>query len=149
MYTPSENITVDEQLLAFRGRCLFRMCIPSKPAKYGIKLILANDNKSKYLLGAIPYLGKNVTRCQENISLGHFFTKELTKPYHRSKRNVTTDNWFTSVPLMTDLFWNCSMSLVRTVKGNKKEIPKKMKEKDGRVLGSSAFLFTKDMTLVN
>lgn len=43
LYVPSQNITVDEQLLGFRGRCPFRMCIPNKPAKYGIKLVLAND----------------------------------------------------------------------------------------------------------
>jgi hypothetical protein len=37
-YTPSSYMTLDEQLLAFRGRCGFRMFIPNKPAKYGIKL---------------------------------------------------------------------------------------------------------------
>lgn len=56
MYTPHEHLTVDEQLLGFRGHCQFRMYILSKPTKYGIKLVLINDNK--YLLGAIPYLGK-------------------------------------------------------------------------------------------
>lgn len=53
-----ENISVDEQLLAFRGRCPFSMYIPNKPAKYGIKLVLAHDVHSKYLLAGIPYLGK-------------------------------------------------------------------------------------------
>ena len=32
-YEPSGHLTVDEQLLAFRGRCSFRMYIPNKPAK--------------------------------------------------------------------------------------------------------------------
>ena len=32
-YSPGPHITVDEQLLAFRGRCGFRMFIPNKPAK--------------------------------------------------------------------------------------------------------------------
>ena len=32
-YEPSGHLTVDEQLLAFRGRCRFRMYIPNKPAK--------------------------------------------------------------------------------------------------------------------
>ncbi|XP_066962208.1 piggyBac transposable element-derived protein 4-like [Macrobrachium rosenbergii] len=51
LYVPHENLTVDEQLLGFRGRCPFRMYIPIKPAKYGIKLVLINDSKTKYLLG--------------------------------------------------------------------------------------------------
>ena len=149
MYMASENITVDEQLLAFRGRCPFRLYIPSKRAKYGMKLVLANDNQSKYLLNAIPYLAKQGTRPKGNINLGHYFTKELTRPYHGTNRNVITDNCFTSVPLVTDLLDNCGMTLVGTVKGNKREIPKEMLDKDNRNPGSSAFLYTKDVTFVS
>ncbi|GLD46315.1 piggyBac transposable element-derived protein 4-like protein [Lates japonicus] len=147
LYVPGENITVDKQLLAFRGRCPFRMYIPNKPAKYGIKLVLANDVHSKYLLEGIPYLGKQVTQPQGGQSLGHYFTKELTKQYHQTNRNVTTDNWFTSVPLAIDLLEICGMTLVGTVKANKREIPHVMKE--NRTPGSSAFLFTKELTLLS
>ena len=37
-YTPGPHMTVDEQLVCFRGRCPFRQYIPSKPGKYGIKV---------------------------------------------------------------------------------------------------------------
>ena len=37
-YIPGTDVTVDEQLVPFRGRCPFRQYIPSKPAKYGIKV---------------------------------------------------------------------------------------------------------------
>ncbi|KRY04854.1 hypothetical protein T01_11867 [Trichinella spiralis] len=37
MYNPSENVTVDERLYPFKGRCQFRQYMPKKPAKYGIK----------------------------------------------------------------------------------------------------------------
>ncbi|CAH2001451.1 unnamed protein product [Acanthoscelides obtectus] len=36
-FSPSEYLTIDEQLLAFRGRAGFRQYIPNKPSKYGIK----------------------------------------------------------------------------------------------------------------
>ena len=32
-YIPNEHVMVDEQLLAFRGRCVFKMYMPKKPAK--------------------------------------------------------------------------------------------------------------------
>ena len=38
-YMPEENLTIDEMLLAFRGRCKFRQYISSKPAKYGLKFL--------------------------------------------------------------------------------------------------------------
>ena len=36
-YNPGTNLTVDEQLVGFRGRS-FKQYMPSKPAKYGIKI---------------------------------------------------------------------------------------------------------------
>lgn len=41
------------------------------------------------------------------------------------------------------------ITLIETVRGNKTEIPEEMKDKTRRTPGSSAFLFTKDMTLVS
>lgn len=49
-YNPSNDITVDEQLLSFRGRCKFRMYIKSKPDKYGLKIITMNDAKTFYMV---------------------------------------------------------------------------------------------------
>ena len=37
-YTSSEYLTVDEQLVPFKGRCPFPQYIPSKPDKYGMKI---------------------------------------------------------------------------------------------------------------
>jgi len=47
-YCPSEYVTIDEQLLAFRGKCSFRQYIPSKLAKYGIKTFALVDYKIFY-----------------------------------------------------------------------------------------------------
>ena len=41
------------------------------------------------------------------------------------------------------------MTLVGTVRANKAEIPQEMKAKETRQHGSSAFLFTKEMTLAS
>lgn len=49
-YTPHYKCTVDEQLLGFRGKCIFRMYIKSKPNKYGIKIISLNDAVTSYMV---------------------------------------------------------------------------------------------------
>ena len=42
-FRPNGNLCVDEQLVLFRGRCPFRVYIPSKPGKYGIKIWVLAD----------------------------------------------------------------------------------------------------------
>ena len=56
-FRPYENITVDEQLVPFCGRCSFRQNIKSKPAKYGLKLWLLCDSSTSYVLNAQIYTG--------------------------------------------------------------------------------------------
>lgn len=46
-YTPA-FMTLDEQLVAFRGRCPFKQYIPSKRAKYGIKIWALVDCSTFY-----------------------------------------------------------------------------------------------------
>lgn len=57
-FQPGKNITIDEQLVPFRGRCAFKQYIPSKPDKYGLKLFWVCDAKTAYPLKAVPYLGE-------------------------------------------------------------------------------------------
>lgn len=46
-YIPGSEVTIDEQLRGFRGRCPFRIYIPNKPDKYGIKFPMMCDATSK------------------------------------------------------------------------------------------------------
>lgn len=109
---------------------------------------MACDVDSKYLLCGIPYLRKQ-NEPPVGMQLGHYYTKKLTKTYHNTNRNVTTDNWFTFIPLVSDLLNSCGMTLVGTVRANKPQLPKEMTKKAGRKAGSSAFCFTKDSCLVS
>ena len=64
----------------------------------------------------------------------------------RGGRNVTTDNFFTSVELANQLK-NKKLTL-GTMKQNKREIPQEFKPASQRDENSSIFGFTKDLTLV-
>nr|CAH7728882.1 unnamed protein product [Callosobruchus chinensis] len=57
-YNPSCYLTFDEQLVAFRGKCPFRQYLPSKPAKYGIKIFALVDTKNAYACNLEIYAGK-------------------------------------------------------------------------------------------
>lgn len=96
LYSPSDCTTIDEQLLGFRGRCPFRMYIPSKLDKYGIKLLMFCDAKTYYMINSIIYTGKDSTPRESPVA--EYYALELSTSIHGSNRNITYDNWFTSIP---------------------------------------------------
>lgn len=148
-YEPSSYLTIDEQLVGFRGRCAFRMYIPNKPNKYGIKIVMVADSNSRYVYNATPYLGKG-TNCNENVPLATHFVKQLCEPVYGTNRNITMDNWFTSVPLASELLKPpYKLTIVGTIRSNKREIPTEMKNSKTRNIGTSLFAFDAEKTLVS
>ena len=57
LYSPSDIVTIDEMLIGFRGRCHFRMYIPTIPNKYSIKMQCLADARTFYLCDAFLYCG--------------------------------------------------------------------------------------------
>ena len=53
------------------------------------------------------------------------FTLRMVSPIAGTGRNLTTDNWYTSVPLAEDLL-KMKVTLVGTMKKNKPDIPPEM-----------------------
>ena len=93
---------IDEQLFPTKSRCRFTQYMPNKSDKFGSKFWLAVDVESKYILNAIPYLGKDeprpfTQRLSDNIVM------TLIEPLMGKDRNVTTDNFFTSFLLDKEL----------------------------------------------
>ena len=147
LYTPSEFCTLDEQLISFRGRCPFKMYIPSKPDKYGMKMLAFCDAKTFYLLNAEIYIGKNST--PQGIPVAEYYTVNLTKPIHGTNRNLTTDNWFTSVEMAKKLHDDYSITLVGTIKKNKAEVPELLIQVKDRLKNSAMFAYSKYLTLLS
>lgn len=147
-YTPGEHVTIDEQLLGFRGRCPFRMYIPNKPNKYGIKIPMLCDSGTKYMLNAVPYIGRATNT--NGLPQGEYYVKELSRPLYGTNRNITCDNWFTSVPLAKSLLQApYKLTLVGTIRSNKREIPEELKNTRSRSVGTSMFCYDGCLTLVS
>jgi len=107
------------------------------------------DYATKYVMNAKIYLGK------ENNEVAHGLASDvvctLVQPVSgqdRGGRNVITENFFTSVDL-ADQLKNKELTLVGTVKQNKREITQEFKPARQRDANSSMFGFTKDLTLVS
>lgn len=147
-YIPGSEVTIDEQLLGFRGRCPFRIYIPNKPAKYGIKFPMMCDATSKYMINADPYLGRSTNTG--GLPLGEFYVKKLSQTIHGSNRNITCDSWFTSIPLTKSLLPQpYNLTLVGSIRSDKREIPEQLMNSRSRPVGSSMFCFDGPLTLVS
>lgn len=58
-YNPSTNLTIDETMVSFRGRCPMKTYMKNKPDKYAVKITSLCDSRTSYLCNAWPYLGRN------------------------------------------------------------------------------------------
>ncbi|XP_063222039.1 piggyBac transposable element-derived protein 4-like [Bacillus rossius redtenbacheri] len=147
-YSLGENVTLDEKLEAFQGRCGFRQYIPSKPAKYGIKIFALVDSKMYYTFNMEVYAGKQPDGPYAVSNHCTGVVHRMVSPIVNSGRNVTSDNWFSDVPLLSDLA-DKKLSLVATLKKKKWQIPDVFKHMANRSEKSSIFGFRKEGTLVS
>jgi len=145
----SEYTCIDEKLQAFRGKCSFRQYIPSKPAKYGIKIFALCDNLNFYTGNLEIYAGTQPDGPFKVDNGAASVVKRLIQPISKTGRNVTTDNWFTSVELANDLQKTHKLSLLGTLRKNKRQIPPEFTQTKHRIITSSYFAFSKNQTLVS
>lgn len=130
IYTPSEYLTIDEQLLEFHGNIKFKQYIASKPGKFGIKIIWVCDAKSYYMLNGIIYIGKGTLEPNQNLTTKGV-TLHLMKPFLNTGRHLTADNWFSSIELVDELKKHRT-TFIGTVRNNNRGIPPVAKSTVGR-----------------
>ena len=127
VFIPSENVTVDEQLLPCKARCNFIQYMANKPDKFGIKFWLGVDVETKYLFNGFPYLGRDDSRPKD-VSVSSDEVIKIMEPLFSKGYNVSCDNFFTSVDLLHRLAKK-QCSLVGTFRQNRRELPELSKQK--------------------
>ncbi|XP_066941098.1 piggyBac transposable element-derived protein 4-like [Macrobrachium rosenbergii] len=119
-YKAGSCVTVDESLVSFRGSCSFKVYMPSKPNKYGIKIWCIVDATNAYLLNAQIYSGKGPDGPERQQASR--VVRDLTTTIANSGRNVTCDIFFTEFNLALELL-SKNITLLGTLRKNKQEIP--------------------------
>lgn len=147
-YSLGQCVTIDEKLESFRGRCKFKQYIPSKPAKYGVKIYAMCDAAVFYTHNLEIYSGKQPEGPYQLSNKPSDVVKRLAQPIYGTGRNVTADNWFTDVKLVTELR-ETRLSYVGTIKKNKRELPPDLLNVKARPPQSSIFGFGESCTIVS
>ena len=129
-YKPGQNQTIDEGMIAFKGRLGYVQFLPAKPIKRGIKVWMCCDADTTYLHQYEVYLGQ-----QKNSEFGLGYDvvmklcKDISGKYHHNYR----DNLFTPVQLLKDLLAGKTYCN-GTIQVNKKHLPGGI-FKPGRMIG--------------
>lgn len=118
-YVPGKDLCIDESVVAFRGRLVFRQYNKQKRHKYGIKLFKLCTLPG-YTYKISIYAGKqNDTINTSPTSVVMTLCEDLFEKGH----TLYTDNWYTSVGLARELLKR-ETHLVGTLRKNRKHFPK-------------------------
>lgn len=132
-YVPSPSLTIDEQLYGFRGYAPGRCYMPSKPAKYGIKIFWLCDAKNGFALESYLYSGKDEGRT---LGLAEHIVMKLISFYSFTWRNIYMDRFFTNHSLCKTLL-NNGLTMTGTIVSGRRDVPHKLRNVRDRIVLSS------------
>ncbi|XP_036006053.1 piggyBac transposable element-derived protein 4-like [Fundulus heteroclitus] len=119
--------------------------MPSKPAKYGIKIWAACDANTSYALNMQVYTGKPVGGAPEK-NQGTRVVLDMAQGLRG--QNITCDNFFTNYNLGQELLKR-KLPMVGTVRKNRAELHAELLVIKDRAPQSSMFAFTDTTALVS
>jgi len=140
IYEPSENLALDESMVLFRGRLVFRQYIKNKRHKYGIKLYMLTESGG--LVHRIMIYSGQGNDTSDDFTHTEYVVVKLMEGLTGCGRSLYMDNYYNSVKLAHILLTKktyCTGTLRGNRKGNPKEITlKKLK------VGESVGKYTKE-----
>ena len=126
---PGKELTIDESMIPWRGRLLFRQYIPNKCLKFGVKLY-----KLCLIEGYTYKINIYSGRSPRSIIQSHPYSVVMAfkDGLLHKERILYADNYYTSVPLAKEL-WQKKTFYCGTLRTNRKLLPKvaKIKQKKG------------------
>ena len=119
IYYPEKQLSIDEAMVLWCGRLVFRQYIPGKRHKYGVKLYLLYVF-SGYVINALVYCGK----LDPIAGFGHSeaVVFKLMERYMDLGHELFVDSFYTSVPLAKALLKQKTL-LCGTLQRSRKHIP--------------------------
>ncbi|XP_068095881.1 piggyBac transposable element-derived protein 4-like [Hyperolius riggenbachi] len=151
IYVPEREIAVDESLMPYQGRLGIKQYIPTKRARYGVKLYKLCESSTGYTYSFRIYEGKDrllqPEGCPAYMGTNGKIVVGLISPLLNKGYHLYLDNFYTSVPLFKFLF-DAQTVACGTLRANRKGLPeevvhKKLKKGEMCSLRSSELLVMK------
>lgn len=146
LYTPNNEVSIDESLMKFKGRLSYIQFNPSKRARFGIKIYKLCESSSGYCMRFKIYVGKDKVQGVD-IPASESVVMEVAQPILNKGYTLYMDNWYSS-PQLFSVLQNQNTNVVGTVRKNRKHMPKqlasfKLKKGEYRMLSCRGLLALK------
>lgn len=132
--TPGKYIVIDESMIPWRGRLIFRQYIKNKSHKYGVKLYKLCTPEG-YTFKTIVYTGKEGN--SREVNHGKNVVMKLIEGLENEGRVLVADNFYSSIDLVEELI-EMKTFYCGTLRSNRRGLPKQFmskKFKKGEVKG--------------
>ncbi|XP_054716931.1 piggyBac transposable element-derived protein 4-like [Uloborus diversus] len=128
VYIPEQNISIGESLIAFKGRLAWKQYIPSKRARFGIKLYQLCESQSFYIWNSVIYTGKGTAFNSEFHDFGLSIKSVLSLLSDLTGKGycLTTDNFYLS-PELAEILIQEKTDICGPMKSNRKGLPPLLK----------------------
>src|SRR3984957_19245875 len=119
-YYPGQYLTADEDICKFKGRNLMKQYLRAKIIKWGYRIWKLCDASNAYVLSFDVYTG--AASKTNDQSLAHSVVMGLMDGYLDKNHVVIMDNFFSSIPLFSDLLTRSTYAC-GTIRENGKYLP--------------------------
>lgn len=141
VFCPHRQLSIDESMIAFKGRSTLKQYMPLKPIKRGFKVWVICCAVTGYMLNFDVYEGK-LQGGEREMSLGETVILKLAGMFEHLGYCLFFDRFFTSLPLLVKLL-NKKLFGVGTIMPTRKFFPSNKFPLDRTMaLGESACAMT-------
>jgi hypothetical protein len=133
-YNPGRYLTADEDICKFKGRNFMKQYLRAKIIKWGYRIWKLCDASTAYVLRFDVYTG--ATSKKNEQSLGYSVVMGLMEGYLDKNHIVIMDNFFTSIPLFSDLLTRSTYAC-GTVRADRKYLPEDFATEEDMEAGES------------
>jgi len=122
-YHPQREVSVDESIVAFKGRSKMIVYKPNKPHKWGLNAWVLAEAKTGYVWNLEMYTGK---KSETEVGLTKKVVTSLCQPLYNTGHHVYMDNYFSSPALFCELKQN-QLGACGTLRTNRTGVPASIK----------------------
>lgn len=144
-YYPGQYVSVDESIVAYKGRASMIQYNPQKPHKWGIKAWVLSESKTGYMYNWEIYRGATAGRTEHGLS--RTVVTNITKPIYGNNHHVFMDNFFSS-PELFEFLAEQKLGACGTLRVNRVGVPDGIKEVQKRLKREDPPVFVRDGKLL-